>query len=219
MTSSVRYSAQRRCVPQADGLDALDDGVDEDHDGEQLHLRGLQREGVIDVAQQAVRACSPPAMAPPVQVGEHAVDGSRSSSRCSTNSEDRDAEAARTTKWKARSTAIARTTIVSRSGRPRGGSVISRARADAARGGRRGADDGPRVAAQAAMPARAAVLAGHDAVLGAQLLGVGADELMAYQPTHQELPDRAASAHARTVPRALAQPASSPAAWRTTLTP
>ena len=50
------------------------------------------------------------------------------------------------------------------------------------------------------MPARAAVLAGHDPVLRAQLLRVGADELVAQQPTHQELPDRAASAHARTVP-------------------
>ena len=110
--------------------------------------------------------------------------------------------AARTTQWNARSTAIARTTILSRSGRPRAGSVISRTlrRMPPARR-RRGGDDRPRVAAQAAMPARTAVLAGHDSVLRAQLLRVGADELMAHQPTHQELPDRAASAHARTVPR------------------
>ena len=69
------------------------------------------------------------------------------------------------------------------------------------------------------MPARTAVLAGHDSVLRAQLLRVRADELMAHQPTHQELPDRAASPHAETVPRTLAPPGSWPAARRTTLSP
>ena len=88
-----------------------------------------------------------------------------------------------------RSIAIARSTILSRSGLPAGGSSIKleRGRVLARRLAGRG-ERQPAVAAQAAMPPGALHLAGEGLVLGAQLGRVEPDELVPAQPADQQLP-------------------------------
>ena len=97
------------------------------------------------------------------------------------------------TKCSARSTAISRSTILSRSGRPRSGSSSSSRPGGNGRAGAAGAGSGdPAVAAQAAVPAAAVVARpGEDRVLGPQLRGVGPREQVPAGPARDQLPVQA----------------------------
>ena len=79
-------------VPQADGLDALDRGVGEDDDGEQVQLRGLQREELVDLAEQAVMGVSAAGHGAALEVGDDAVEAVAEGRPMRGEEQDREAE-------------------------------------------------------------------------------------------------------------------------------
>ena len=79
-------------VPQADRLDALDRGVDEDDDREQVQLRGLQREELVDLAEQAVMGVSAAGDGAALQVGDDAVEAVAEGRAMRGEQQDREAE-------------------------------------------------------------------------------------------------------------------------------
>ena len=79
-------------VPQADRLDALDRRVDEDHRGEEVKARGLQREELVDLAQQPVLAVAAAGHGAALQVGDDAVEALAEGGAMRGEEQDRDAE-------------------------------------------------------------------------------------------------------------------------------
>ena len=157
MAMKVRYSAQRRWNQSPTASTRLEHRVA----GERRRRPGAACPVAARRARRA-RADEPlvaglerAADDAALDVGEHAVEVVAQLGSCEARRSTATASTARITKWSARSIAITRSTILSRSGLPRSGSSISsRAGGCVARPGRRRRQRQPAVAAQAAVPAQ-----------------------------------------------------------------